>query len=136
MARGKEKQKIIDTHIENQVDPMDIKKKEAFKEKDPAFLLYPSDFLAMTSDLTDEETGQLIKFFCYQFQNGHLSDKIIKLRFNNPLSKCVKEKLQTDTASNLYSAYLDRRIYQRMNFVKSRQENGKKHKGKFDEAND
>lgn len=64
--------------------------------KDPAFLLYSSDFLTGTFDLTMEERGQYITLLCLQHQKGRLSDKAIKLSVGNVekdvLSKFVKDE--------------------------------------------
>ena len=48
------------------------------KGKDPAFLFYPSDFLAGTAHFTDEEVGAYIKLLCHQFNMGRLPQEKIK----------------------------------------------------------
>lgn len=125
MAKNKDKQKLINNYIMNKIDPMEFKKQLSYKEKDPAFMFYPNDFMSMTADLTDSEIGQFIKVFCYQFQYGHLTEKVINLRFPEGLSPDVMKKLEVDNDSNLYSPYLDKRIFERINYVTTRQENAK-----------
>lgn len=125
-----DKKKLIDEMLEKQIDPMTLKKERQYKENDPAFIFYPNDFLGLVADLNDYEVGQFIKLMCYQFQQGHLSEKIISLKFNGTLSDDVKSKLSKDGSDNLYLPYLDRRIFERMHYVTSRQENGKKNKHK------
>lgn len=47
------------------------------RNKDPAVLFYPSDFLSATVLWTDEEIGKYIKLLCLQFlQNGVSEDEI------------------------------------------------------------
>ena len=46
--------------------------------KNPAVLLYTSDFLAGTLLMTNEEVGAYIKLLCLQHQKGHLSEKDMK----------------------------------------------------------
>jgi len=48
--------------------------------KDPAFLMYSSDFLTGVTDLTMEERGQFITLLCLQHQKGHLSKKLMQLQ--------------------------------------------------------
>jgi uncharacterized protein YdaU (DUF1376 family) len=43
--------------------------------KDPAVLLYTSDFLSGTYTMSDEQVGKYIRLLCYQHQKGKLTDK-------------------------------------------------------------
>lgn len=43
--------------------------------KDPAVLLYTSDFLSGTFTMTDEQVGRYIRLLCLQHQKGKLSEK-------------------------------------------------------------
>lgn len=46
-----------------------------FMAKDPAVLLYTSDFLSSTITMTNEEVGMFIRLLCLQHQKGKLSEK-------------------------------------------------------------
>lgn len=43
--------------------------------KDPAVLLYTSDFLSGTMTMTDEQVGKYIRLLCLQHQKGFLTEK-------------------------------------------------------------
>lgn len=43
--------------------------------KDPAVLLYTSDFLSGTYTMSDEQVGKYIRLLCYQHQKGKLTEK-------------------------------------------------------------
>ena len=43
--------------------------------KDPAVLLYTSDFLSGTYTMSDEQVGKFIRLLCYQHQKGKLTEK-------------------------------------------------------------
>ena len=45
------------------------------KGKDPAFLMYSSDFLTGTHFLSDDQKGKFITLLCFQHQKGRLSEK-------------------------------------------------------------
>lgn len=93
--------------------------------KDPAFLLYSSDFLTGCSDLTIEERGQYITMLCLQHQKGHLNEKTIRLSLGS-ISVDVRNKFITDDEGNLYNEILENYIKERENFVESRRINGSK----------
>ncbi len=42
--------------------------------KDPAFLLYPQDFLVGTMTMTNEQVGKYVRLLCLQHQTGHLTE--------------------------------------------------------------
>jgi len=67
--------------------------------KDPAFLLYSSDFLTGCADLTMDERGQFITLLCLSHQKGGLSEKTIKISCPN-VSKDVLAKF--DLIDGLY----------------------------------
>ncbi|MDD3237914.1 MAG: hypothetical protein PHV37_07450 [Candidatus Gastranaerophilales bacterium] len=95
------------------------------KEKDPAFLFYSSDFLTGCAGLTMEERGQYITMMCLQHQQGHLSDKTIRLSVGN-LSDDILSKFLKDKNGHFYNKRLDDVIEKRKAFTESRRENGKK----------
>lgn len=43
--------------------------------KDPAVLLYTSDFLSGTFTMSDEQVGKYIRLLCFQHQKGKLTEK-------------------------------------------------------------
>ena len=93
--------------------------------KDPAFMFYSADFLIGVMDMTMEERGQYISLMCLQHQKGHLSEETIRLCVGSVSDK-VMSKFQLDEKGMYYSNRLDEEIEKRTNFVKARQENGKK----------
>lgn len=93
--------------------------------KDPAFLLYSSDFLIGCSNLTMTERGQYITMLCLQHQKGHLSKKTIELSVGE-VSEDVMVHFQTDNEGLYFNEKLDGVIAVRSEYAKSRSENGKK----------
>jgi len=83
--------------------------------KDPAFLLYSSDFLTGTSDLTMEEKGQYITLLCLQHQKGRLSDKAIKLAVGN-VEKDVMLKFVKDEEGLWYNKRLNQESTKRLTY--------------------
>ena len=75
--------------------------------KDPAVLLYTSDFLSGCQDLTMMERGQYITLLCLQHQKGVLSPKIIKLTCGNEMSQDVLDKFKIDKDGNYYNERMD-----------------------------
>lgn len=89
--------------------------------KDPAVLLYSSDFLAGIQDLTMEERGQYITLLCLQHQKGHLSDKAIKLSVGNAAAD-VMAKFRQDPAGLWYNSRMDKEIEKRQVHSKKQSE--------------
>lgn len=92
--------------------------------KDPAVLFYCSDFLTGTTGLTMEERGQYITLLCLQHQQGHLSEKTIRLAVGSA-SVDVLSKFKKDDNGNFFNERMEEEIEKRSNFVKIRQNNGK-----------
>ncbi len=95
--------------------------------KDPAVLLYTSDFLSGTYSMTNEEVGMYIRLLCLQHQKGKLSEKdmqsICKAYVEDVYSKFEK----------VDGYYINKRMYEeaekRSKFTESRRNNAKvKHK--------
>jgi len=63
--------------------------------KDPAVLLYTSDFLSGTMTMADEQVGKYIRLLCLQHQKGFLTEKdmtyICKSYDEDVYGKFVKE---------------------------------------------
>lgn len=89
--------------------------------KDPAVLLYSSDFLAGIQDLTMEERGQYITLLCLQHQKGHLSDKTINLCVGNAAAD-VMAKFRQDPAGLWYNPRMDKEIEKRQEHSKKQSE--------------
>jgi len=92
---------------------------------DPAVLLYTSDFLTGTIDMTMEERGQYITLLCVQHQKGHLSEKTIRLLVGN-VSVSVLEHFKQDENGLYYNERMDLEKQKRHNFTESRRQNGQK----------
>ena len=80
--------------------------------KDPAVLLYTSDFLSGCQDLTMYERGQFITLLCLQHQKGYLTDKIIKLTCAE-VSEDVLERFERDEKGNLFNKRMALEIQKR-----------------------
>ena len=93
------------------------------KGKDPAVLLYTSDFLTGITLLTDEQAGQYIKLLCQQHQVGHMPE-------NHMISVCksldspVIKKFMIDDDGLYYNERMDLEIEKRVNFCASRSHKG------------
>ncbi len=96
------------------------------KEKDPAFLFYPSDFFRDTSDLNFEDKGKYIQFICIQHAIGHLDSETINIQFPNGLSEKLKNKLTQDENGKYYLLGYERRFLERELYIETKSQNGKK----------
>lgn len=104
---------------------MEELEKDEETTKDPAFLLYSSDFLTGCAGLTMEERGQYITLMCLQHQKGHLPEKTIRLSVGNATVD-VLEKFIQDEDGNFYNKRLEETIIKRAKFAESRRVNGSK----------
>lgn len=95
------------------------------KNKDPAFLLYSSDFLTGVSDLTMTERGKYITLLCLQHQKGHLSKKTINLAVGK-MTKSLLDKFQKDSEGNYYNKRLESVLNRRATRSIINTQNGKK----------
>ena len=71
--------------------------------KDPAFLMYSSDFLTGVTDLTMEERGQFITLLCLQHQKGHLTKKVMQLQCHGIPTADVLAKFRIDENGLYYN---------------------------------
>ena len=71
------------------------------------------------------ERGQYITLLCAQHQKGHLSEKTIRLIVGS-VSVSVLKKFKIDADGNYYNERMQLEIDNRLTFIKSRVENGKK----------
>lgn len=104
---------------------MSKNKDPAAENKSPAVLFYTADFLVGVQGLTMEERGQYITLLCLQHQNGHLSEKDIKLAVGSA-SDDVMAKFSVDDCGLYYQHRMDEESAKRCNYVLTRQQNGQK----------
>ena len=89
--------------------------------KDPAVLLYTSDFLSGTRTMTNEEVGMFIILLCLQHQSGRLTEK-------DMLSICGKYVEAVYSKFQLVDGYyINKRMYEeaekRSKYTESRRNN-------------
>lgn len=91
--------------------------------KDPAVLLYTSDFLSGTMTMTNEEVGMYIRLLCLQHQKGKLSEKDM-LSICKTYVQDVYEKFE-----KVDGFYINKRMYEeaekRSKYTESRRNNAK-----------
>ena len=95
------------------------------KNKDPAVQFYTADFLVGVQDLTMEERGQYITLLCLQHQQGHLSEKLIKLSLG-AVSQDVIAKFKTDENGLYYHHRMEEEIAKREAYIERQHNNGSK----------
>lgn len=91
--------------------------------KDPAVLLYTSDFLSGTMTMTNEEVGMYIRLLCLQHQKGKLSEKDM-LSICKTYVQDIYEKFE-----KVDGFYINKRMYEeaekRSKYTESRRNNAK-----------
>jgi hypothetical protein len=89
--------------------------------KDPAVLLYTSDFLSGTYTMTDEQVGRYIRLLCLQHQKGKLTEKDMQ-SICKGYDSDVYEKFDI-----IDGYYINKRMYEeaqkRSKFTESRRKN-------------
>lgn len=100
------------------------------KNKDPAFLFYPSDFLTGTYMMSYTQKGKYITLLCLQQQQGHLSKEII-------YGICGKDetlikKFLIDEKGLYYNARLESEMRKRAEYSEKQRENANKRWNKTD----
>ncbi len=92
-----------------------------FMSKDPAVLLYTSDFLSGTFTMSDEQVGRFIRLLCLQHQKGKLTEKDMQ-SICKGYDEDVYAKFQL-----IDGYYINKRMYQeaekRSKFTESRRKN-------------
>lgn len=86
--------------------------------KDPAMLLYTSDFLTETYFMDMAERGQYITLICLQQQHGHLTMSLIEQAVG-PLTQNVKKLFVMDEEGKYYNERADYEIARRKKYSKS-----------------
>ena len=103
------------------------------KQRDPAILFYPTEFIMETYLMTDEEIGMYIKLLCnFQF-HGHLSEKKIEDICGGHISR-IFNLLEKDKDGLYYHKRTDYEKERRKVFVDSRANNLKGSKKKKEEV--
>lgn len=90
--------------------------------RDPAFLLYSSDFLTGTMFMTNEQVGKYIRLLCVQHQKGHLSDKDM-MNICSTYDEDVYKKFEKDEAGLFYNKRLEIEMGKRKAYSESRRNN-------------
>ena len=89
--------------------------------KDPAVLLYTSDFLSSTFTMSNEQVGMFIRLLCYQHQQGSLSENDMM-----NICKTYDEKVWSKF-DNTDAGYINLRMYEesekRKKYSESRRNN-------------
>ena len=91
--------------------------------KDPAVLLYTSDFLSGTMTMTNEEVGMYIRLLCLQHQKGKLSQKDMQSICKSYVQDVYEKFDKVD------GFYINKRMYEeaerRSKYTESRRNNAK-----------
>jgi len=91
--------------------------------RDPAFLLYSSDFLTGCSFLNFEERGKYITILCQMHQHGRLTEESIRFLVGS-VSVSLMAKFSVDETGKMYNKRLEIEIDKRAKFVETRRNNG------------
>lgn len=90
--------------------------------KDPAFLLYTSDFLTGTMLMTDEQVGKYIRLMCYEHQHGRLSEQDM-LKICKTHDEDVFSKFHVDESGMYFNERLEFEANRRRAYSESRRKN-------------
>lgn len=104
-------------------------------EKDPAMLLYTSDFLTETMEFTDKEVGKYIRILCLLHQRERLSKTELK-KLCGAVPDCVLNKLSVDEDGRYYDEAIEAERLRRKAYREKRRENIAKRWAKNSEANE
>ena len=91
------------------------------KNKDPAFMFYPADFMMGTFFMTNEEVGIYIRMLCMQHQQGRLSAEEMDSMCGNR-SK-LRAKFVMDENGMYYNNRLDEEIAKRQAYCDKQRNN-------------
>ena len=90
--------------------------------KDPAILLYTSDFLIGVSFMNMEERGQYITLLCLQHQKGHMSLGDMEMSVGK-IHKSVMSHFIKDEDGLYYNKRIEEEIIKRREYSESRRRN-------------
>lgn len=97
------------------------------KEKDPAFLWYPGDYIAGTTEFTFEEKGAYVEILMKQFEyGGPLPEEKIKRILRDKwdtIWPAICEKFKRDEHGNFFNDRLEKEREKRKTFTESRRRN-------------
>lgn len=93
--------------------------------KDPAFLMYSSDFLVGTSLMTHEQVGKYIRLLLHQHQRGRLTEQQVILICGD-LDAEVMSKFTQDKNGNFFNKRLEEESKKRKDYSDSRRKNRQK----------
>ncbi len=94
--------------------------------KDPAFMVFASDFMMETSFMTTEETGMYIKILCNMHFHGHLAKKELEFICGREIPFGIIRNLEMDEDGSYYHKRMDYEAEKRTKYTESRQKNLKK----------
>lgn len=95
--------------------------------KNPAVLLYTSDFITGTLFMSNEEVGAYIRLLCMQHQKGHLSkQEIIQICKNENIFNSIMVHFKQDTEGLYFNERMDQEKEKRTKYSESRANNRKK----------
>ena len=95
------------------------------KQKDPAFLFYPQDFLTGTYFMTYEQKGKFIELLCLQHKKGALTKEQINTIVEDDDVEVLENFIQNEDGK-WYNRKLLAEMNRRSNFTERQRENGKK----------
>lgn len=90
--------------------------------KDPAVLLYTSDFFVGTATMTNEQVGMYIRLLCLQHQQGHLSEKDM-LSICKTYDDDVFRKFKIDDDGLFFNERMEKETNLRKAYSESRKKN-------------
>jgi len=90
--------------------------------KDPAFLLYPQDFLVGTMTFSHEQVGKYVRMLCFQHQSGHLSEDDM-LDIAGDKDDKIWRKFKQDEQGLYYNQRLEEETLKRKRYTESRKKN-------------
>lgn len=97
---------------------------EEEKSKDPAVLLYTSDFLVGTTTMTNEQKGKYITLLCLQHQQGRLEKEDVFNICSENDTKILK-KFQIDENGLYFNRRMENEATKRKAYAESRRRNKK-----------
>ena len=92
------------------------------KNKDPAFMFYPADFMIGTFFMTNEEVGRYIRMLCLQHQQGRLSAEEMDSMCGD--SSKIRAKFVMDENGMYYNERLDEEIAKRSEYKEKQRQYG------------
>jgi uncharacterized protein YdaU (DUF1376 family) len=96
-------------------------KKHMPLRQDPAYRLYTSDFLVRNSHMTDDQVGKYIRLICWQHQNGHIPETVLKSQSKE--DPIVMEKYLVDDNGRYYDLEVELEVQRRLEVRTTKVEN-------------